>query len=107
MNTAENGARTGGEGRTCITVKTDDPGEKAEYTLDFRGSLLTSRYPHHAVPGHEMQLPPRLPTVADVFRENGYRTAWFGKWHLDGLKDAENTCEHYVIPRERRGGFET
>ena len=45
----------------------------------FRGSLLTSRYPHHAVPGHEMQLPPRLPTVADVFRENGYRTAWFRK----------------------------
>ena len=73
----------------------------------FRGSLLTSRYPHRAVPGHEIQLPPQLPTVADVFRENGYRTAWFGKWHLDGLKDAENTCEHYVVPRERRGGFET
>ena len=73
----------------------------------FRGSLLTSRYPHRAVPGHEMQLPLGLPTVADVFRENGYRTAWFGKWHLDGLKDAENTCERYVVPRERRGGFET
>lgn len=73
----------------------------------FRGSLLTSLYPHQAVPGHEIRLNPALPTVADAFEEQGYETAWFGKWHLDGLKDAENTCEHYVVPRERRGGFST
>lgn len=73
----------------------------------FRGSLLTSLYPHQAVPGHEIQLDPGIPTVADAFYRGGYDTAYFGKWHLDGLKDAENTCEHYVVPRERRGGFGT
>ena len=35
----------------------------------FRGSLLSGRYPHHAVPGHEIQLPPEMPTVADAFGE--------------------------------------
>lgn len=73
----------------------------------FRGSLLTGRYPHEAVPGHEMRLDPSLPTVADVFEAQGYETAYFGKWHLDGLKDAEDTCDSYMIPRERRGGFTT
>ena len=26
----------------------------------YRGSLLSGRYPHRAVPGHQMQLPPEL-----------------------------------------------
>lgn len=73
----------------------------------FRGSLLSGRYPHRAVPGHEMRLDCTLPTVADVYNENRYDTAYFGKWHLDGLKDAENTCENYVVPRNRRGNFKT
>lgn len=73
----------------------------------FRGSLLTSRYPHEVLPGHEYRLDPKQPTIADVFNENGYDTAYFGKWHLDGLKDAENTCENYVVPRSRRAGFKT
>ena len=29
-------------------------------------------------------MPPEMPTIADVFNENGYHTAYFGKWHLDG-----------------------
>ena len=41
----------------------------------FRGSMLTSRYPHHCVPGHEYPLPEGQKTIADVFNANGYRTA--------------------------------
>src|SRR5690625_1987234 len=29
-----------------------------------RGSILTSRYPHHCVPGHEFPLPKDQPTIA-------------------------------------------
>ena len=30
----------------------------------YRGSLLTSRYPHECVPGHEYRLPPEMPNIA-------------------------------------------
>ena len=33
----------------------------------FRGSMLTSRYPHHCVPGHEYPMPDGQPTIAHVF----------------------------------------
>jgi len=72
----------------------------------FRGSLLTSLYPHQCVPGHEFRLPPEQPTLAHVFRENGYHTAWFGKWHLDGFHESEGRAGTHVVPRERRGGFD-
>lgn len=73
----------------------------------YRGSLLTSRYPHHCVPGHEYRFPPELPTVAHVFRENGYDTFYLGKWHLDGAKEAQERAATHYIPRERRGGFDS
>jgi len=31
--------------------------------------------------GHDMMWP-ELPTMADIFRDNGYKTGLFGKWHL-------------------------
>lgn len=34
-------------------------------------------------------MPPEMPTIADVFNENGYHTAYFGKWHLDGFHERE------------------
>ena len=55
----------------------------------FRGSMLTSRYPHHCVPGHEYPLPEGQKTIADVFNASGYRTAYFGKWHLGGFHERE------------------
>jgi len=72
----------------------------------FRGSLLTGRYPHHCVPGHEYQMPPDQPTLATVFNAAGYRTSYFGKWHLDGFKEREGRAGLHIIPPERRGGFE-
>ncbi len=71
----------------------------------FRGSLLSSRYPHQAVHGHEIQLDPKMPTVATAFNEAGYDTAWFGKWHVDGHHESEGRGAHHIIPPERRGGF--
>ena len=72
----------------------------------FRGSLLTSRYPHECVPGHEYQMPPEMPTVAHAFKEHNFHTAYFGKWHLDGFHEREGRAGMHVIPPERRGGFD-
>ena len=72
----------------------------------YRGALLTSRYPHECVPGHEFRLPPEMPTIADAFIAHGYETAYFGKWHLDGFKEREGRAGLHVIPPERRGRFE-
>jgi len=75
----------------------------------FRGSLLTSRYPHECTPGHDHAMPDGMPTVAHAFDEAGYRTAWIGKWHVDGQAnrlESEQSGKQFVRP-ERRGGFET
>ncbi len=73
----------------------------------YRGALLTGRYPHLTVPGHEHRLPPEQPTVAHAFKEAGYDTLYIGKWHLDGFKESQGRAAHHIIPPERRGGFET
>ena len=73
----------------------------------YRGSLLTSRYPHECVPGHEDPLPADLPTVAQPFREAGYDTAWFGKWHLGGIHERDGRTAFATVKRELRGGFDT
>ena len=73
----------------------------------FRGSLLTSRYPHDCVPGHEFQMDPNLPTIADVFNENGYHTAYFGKWHVDGFHESDGRAAFHIVPPNRRGRFQT
>jgi arylsulfatase A-like enzyme len=71
-----------------------------------RGSILTSRYPHECVPGHERPLPPEMPTIAHTLRENHYRTMYFGKWHLDGFHEREGRGAFHIVPEDRRGGFE-
>ncbi len=72
----------------------------------FRGTLLTSRYPHHCVPGHEYPLPAGQKTVADVFNENGYHTAYFGKWHLGGFHESQGRAAFFITDSDRRGGFQ-
>lgn len=73
----------------------------------FRGSMLTGRYPHHMVPGHEYPLPEGQPTLTQPFREAGYQTAYFGKWHLDGFHESEGRAAMHIVPPNRRGGFDT
>ncbi len=72
----------------------------------FRGSLLTSRYPHEAVPAHNAPMPDGMPTVAQPFNQAGYDTAWFGKWHVDGSA-TKHDRRMVVVPPDRRGGFKT
>lgn len=53
-----------------------------------RASIVTGRYPHSAGVITNIgaigsrELDPRLPSVGRVFRDAGYETAYFGKWHL-------------------------
>ena len=73
----------------------------------YRGALLTSRYPHHSVPGHERRLPEDMPTLAQPLREAGYHTMWLGKWHVDGFEESTGRAAFHTVPRHRRGGFDT
>jgi arylsulfatase A-like enzyme len=73
----------------------------------FRGSLLTSRYPHECVPGHEYPLPAGQQTIADVFNANGYDTAYLGKWHLGGWHERDGRAAFFITDPARRGNFKT
>jgi arylsulfatase A-like enzyme len=73
----------------------------------FRGSLLTGRYPHHCVPGHEYPLPKGQPTIAKVFNDAGYHTAYFGKWHLSGFHESQGRAAMYITPADTRAEFQT
>jgi len=67
----------------------------------YRGSLLTGQYPlTTGVFMNDVQLNPESRTLSKVFREAGYKTAFIGKWHLDGHGRSS------FIPAERRQGFE-
>ena len=72
-----------------------------------RGSSVTGRHPfrygiYFANVGH---LPPEEVTLAEVVKEQGYRTGHFGKWHLgtltteieDGRRGGRQN-EHYAPP---------
>lgn len=57
-----------------------------------RASLMTGQYPHrtgvitnegHAA-GRGIPLNPALPSIGNIFKNNGYNTVYFGKWHLGG-----------------------
>jgi len=71
----------------------------------FRGSMLTSKYPHNCVTGHEYRMNPQQSTIAHVFNDCGYDTAYFGKWHLDGYKEDNGRAAHHIVPCGARGGF--
>ena len=73
----------------------------------FRGSLLTGRYPHKCVPGHEYPMPDGQKTVAHAFNDAGYRTAYFGKWHVSGWHEANGRSAFHITDPKMRGGFET
>ena len=72
----------------------------------FRGSLLSSRYPHKCVPGHEYPMATETRTIAHAFKEYDYHTAYFGKWHVDGWKERDGRAAMHVVAPERRGGFD-
>ncbi|TVR43021.1 MAG: hypothetical protein EA402_10350 [Planctomycetota bacterium] len=70
----------------------------------FRGSLLTGLHAHNAVRRTPEALDPSLPTAATMLGAAGYRTNYIGKWHLDGPSEPS---DKHIVPRGRRGGFDS
>ena len=67
----------------------------------YRASLLTGQYPlTHGVFLNDVPLRSEAVSIAEVYQDAGYKTAYIGKWHLDGNQRSA------FIPRERRQGFE-
>ena len=52
-------------------------------------------------------LPENSRTLADYFNENGYDTAYIGKWHLasDRYAGVGFHCEKTAVPVEKQGGY--
>lgn len=52
-------------------------------------------------------LPEKGKHLADYFNENGYDTAYIGKWHLasDRYPRLGFHCEKTAVPEEKRGGY--
>jgi arylsulfatase len=72
-----------------------------------RASLMTGLYPHQAgvgrmttgdagpqFPGYRGALSPAAPTIAEVLRAAGYRTAMAGKWHVSLTKEGPDHMKH-------------
>jgi arylsulfatase A-like enzyme len=52
-------------------------------------------YDKLAIPDWKMEMDHAETTLAEAFREGGYRTAFFGKWHLMPVFDKSRFEEHY------------
>ncbi|MCU0748369.1 MAG: sulfatase [Akkermansiaceae bacterium] len=57
-----------------------------------RAALLTGRYPHrnrvvNAIAPGKRGLDPKHPIMAETFKQHGYATAHFGKWHLGDVPE--------------------
>lgn len=66
-----------------------------------RASLLTGKYPlTHGLYLNDLSLSSEHRSVAHCLADDGYRTGWIGKWHVDGRGRESFT------PPERRQGFE-
>ncbi len=70
------------------------------WSTPFRGSLYTGLYPNKAVYRTPQKLDPTLPLISDVFNDNGYITALYGKWHLNGHNGK------VFVPKDERGRFD-
>ncbi len=68
-----------------------------------RASILTGMYAQrHGLMINDLRLRESHTTIAEVLQAQGYRTAFLGKWHLDGgIREPG-----YVPPGPRRQGFE-
>lgn len=67
-----------------------------------RASLISGQYPTtNGVITNEFPLPTEAPSIAEAFREAGYRTGYVGKWHIDGVPR-----DKWTPPGSRRQGFD-
>ena len=67
----------------------------------YRAALMTGQYPTTTgMIFNDLHLPEESVTMAELFKESGYKTGYIGKWHLDGMGRMAYT------PPERRQGFD-
>ncbi len=68
----------------------------------FRASIMTGLYPHkNGMFSNHYPLATDLPHyLPKLMGDNGYKTAWIGKWHLDGGKKFRR------VPKEYWCGFD-
>jgi len=67
----------------------------------YRAALMTGQYPTTTgMIFNDLHLPEEAVTMAELYQDAGYSTAYIGKWHLDGMGRFAYT------PPERRQGFE-
>ena len=67
----------------------------------YRASLMTGKFPTSTgMFFNDLYLPKEELCMAEIFKNNGYQTAYMGKWHLDGHGRLNN------VEIERRQGFE-
>lgn len=67
----------------------------------YRAALMTGQYwLTHGAFVNDVCLSSDAVSIAEVFNDAGYDTAYIGKWHLDGHGRSN------FIPRDRRQGFE-
>lgn len=70
----------------------------------FRASLMTGTYAHENkmyTNHYPIDLETNRYFLAEIIKKQGYRTAWFGKWHLNGGGKFE------YVPQNYRLGFDT
>ncbi|MCB1120441.1 MAG: sulfatase-like hydrolase/transferase [Verrucomicrobiae bacterium] len=68
-----------------------------------RAAIMSGLYPHnHGVLENTWDMNSDIPILPDLFRRHGYRTGYFGKWHLgDPARDAWDVMPIY--PGDGRG----
>jgi len=65
-----------------------------------RACIMTGQYPiTNGVYGNNVRMSTASESIGTVSKANGYKTAYIGKWHLDGPDEG-------YVPPERRSGFD-
>ena len=72
-----------------------------------RASILTGLYMHqHGVSDNFSPLDPSLPTCPKLLQQAGYRTAFFGKWHMGGAGDEPRPGFDHWLSFRGQGEYE-
>lgn len=73
-----------------------------------RGSCLTGRYPFRfgVLAAHTGGMRVGEITIAEMLKSKGYRTGFFGKWHLGWVKEADAGSRGFYSPPSQHG-FDT
>ncbi|MCP4310313.1 MAG: sulfatase [Bacteroidetes bacterium] len=78
----------------------------------YRASLLTGQYAlSHGVFYNDKPLKNEVNSMAEIYKAAGYKTAYIGKWHLNGTPEPECEQEPFMnrtrpVVKSRRQGFE-